>query len=297
MAWGAAALAGADDWIVKRLQKEKMLADAMQQQHENVYRDRALAQQGEIAGSRLDLDRDRLTQDQEEFTAGAPERDARVGHLRVQTRDLEQKPLYAERDRQAEEAAAATAHTNRLAEIGAQGAEQRKTKTTPDAPAAGGGGTGSSGPYAAERNFRTRQSVRQLGDRVNRWTSGVGSVLSHIPETDARDFAADLNTLKANIAFGELAAMRNASKTGGALGAVSDRELALLESALGALDQGQSPASLKRNLQQIDDSLARWEKAQAGPSMGPGATATVNYDNLAGGGPADNDPLGLRKKP
>jgi hypothetical protein len=126
----------------------------------------------------------------------------------------------------------------------------------------GQGATGPS-PYSMERAARTIQSVDNLAGKVSRWTTGAGSLLSVLPETDARNFAAELNTLKANIAFNELSAMREASKTGGALGAVSEKEMALLESALGALDTGQSPANIRQQLAQIKDSVQRWQQAQA----------------------------------
>lgn len=119
-------------------------------------------------------------------------------------------------------------------------------------------------PYSDERAFRNLQSIRDLTGRVGMMTAGPGSMLSAIPGTDARDFAADLGTLKANIAFGELAAMREASKTGGALGAVSEKEMALLEAALGALDAGQSPANLQKNLRQVEESVNRWNAARGG---------------------------------
>jgi hypothetical protein len=51
--------------------------------------------------------------------------------------------------------------------------------------------------------------------------------------------------------------MRAASKTGGALGQVSDREGALLQSSLGALDIGQSPTQFKAQLKKIKDSITR----------------------------------------
>lgn len=142
-------------------------------------------------------------------------------------------------------------------------------------------GTQTQSPYAKERADRTVQSVDELMGKVNGWTAGRGSLLSAIPETDARDFAASLNTLKANIAFNELTAMREASKTGGALGQVSNIELQLLESALGALDPGQKPAALKAQLQKIKDSVQRWQAAggTSAPSLTPvpshGATTTA----------------------
>jgi hypothetical protein len=47
--------------------------------------------------------------------------------------------------------------------------------------------------------------------------------------------------------------MRDASKTGGALGAVSEKELALLESSIASLDTSQSAEQLAENLQKVYD--------------------------------------------
>lgn len=121
-------------------------------------------------------------------------------------------------------------------------------------------GTGS--PYAVERTARARQAVHEILPKVGAMTAGVGSLLSNAPGTSARDLAAQLTTLKSSIAFNELTAMREASKTGGALGQVSDAEEKMLSSALGGLDQGQSPANLQEQLKKIDASLARWQQAQ-----------------------------------
>lgn len=173
-------------------------------------------------------------------------------------------------------------HTNRMAEIGATGAQARQT-----AVAAEGAKGKTGGAYSQERARRTVASVDELSKKVSRWTAGAGSLLARIPETEARNFAAELNTLKSNVAFNELAQMREASKTGGALGAVSERELALLESTLGALDPGQSPANLKAQLQKVRDSITRWQLAQDGVapmgSHGGGNDADALLDELLKG--------------
>lgn len=126
--------------------------------------------------------------------------------------------------------------------------------------------------YADERASRTVAAADDLIDEVGGFTTGLGgSLMSNIPGTAAKDFAAKLQTLKSNIAFGELTEMRAASKTGGALGAVSERELGLLESSLGALDQAQSPAQIKQQLQQIRDSVQRYQAAKSGAVGTPAA--------------------------
>ena len=114
--------------------------------------------------------------------------------------------------------------------------------------------------YTEEMKNRTLESVDELLTQVNPYTVGFGVLVKGIPTSQARSFAAQLDTLKANIAFGELTAMREASKTGGALGQVSDREGKLLANALGALDQGQSPEQFKAQLEKIKNSINKWKQ-------------------------------------
>jgi hypothetical protein len=234
-------------------------------------------------GQRVGLEQDKFGHEKQQWSDLAPQRDANVAHTGAQTGEILRQPAKEAADRAHDGTMLDKRGTWNLREIGASGAEQRKTqshgaslKPTP----AGGPGSGQS-PYAQERNVRNLNSIRQLMDKANGWTTGVGSTMANIPATDARDFAAQLNTLKANIAFGELAAMREASKTGGALGAVSERELALLESALGALDPGQSTDSFKGQLQQIADSITRWENV-AGVTNAPSGS----MGRAGGAGPA-----------
>ena len=120
-----------------------------------------------------------------------------------------------------------------------------------------------SSPYQAERTARIRDNISNLRGQVGPLTTGLGgSLINKIAGTPARDFSAQVESLKANIGFGELAEMRAASKTGGALGNISDRENALLSATLGSLDPTQSPEAFRRQLDQIEASLARWEAAK-----------------------------------
>jgi len=139
--------------------------------------------------------------------------------------------------------------------------------------------------YQEERKSRTLQSVRELIPQVSRWTVGVGSYLRFIPGTPAADFAAELDTLKSSITFGELTEMREASKTGGALGQVSDYENRILSAALGALDTKQSPENFKEQLRKIEESITRWQKAKGVSTTSavlksPDGTQYVNLSDL-----------------
>ncbi|KIC39357.1 hypothetical protein [Leisingera sp. ANG-M7] len=98
----------------------------------------------------------------------------------------------------------------------------------------------------------------QMLDESGRWVAGFGSMLSGVPESGARDFQAVLDTVKANLGFEELQAMRDASPTGGALGAVTEKEIAFLQAIQGNLDAAQSPARLRSVLQEIKDRRAEF---------------------------------------
>jgi hypothetical protein len=78
--------------------------------------------------------------------------------------------------------------------------------------------------------------------------TGVGAVAADIPGTPQKDVAALLETVRANIGFDRLQALREASPTGGALGQVSDFENRLLQSTIGNLAQDQGKDQLIYNL-------------------------------------------------
>ncbi len=100
------------------------------------------------------------------------------------------------------------------------------------------------------------RTIDKILPRIDKFTAGFGGqVLSNFGGTDARDVAADLDTIKANIGFDKLSEMRANSPTGGALGQVSDRENILLQSVIGALDQSQTPEQMFERLSEIRERL------------------------------------------
>jgi hypothetical protein len=117
--------------------------------------------------------------------------------------------------------------------------------------------------YAIDSANKIVSKVDALLPRIDSLTAGVlGKGLSQMPwNTEARDVAADLESLTASIGFDELQKMRAASPTGGALGQISDRENALLANVVASVRQDQSPANLKRNLQAVRESAARIQAA------------------------------------
>ena len=98
-----------------------------------------------------------------------------------------------------------------------------------------------------------------------------------------RNFESELVTLKSSIFSGELTAMREASKTGGAVGNVSDREGDKLENALGALNMSQSPENFKLQLQKIKDSINRWREVMGDSPSGESSEEYNAYLKSIGG--------------
>lgn len=87
---------------------------------------------------------------------------------------------------------------------------------------------------------------------VGPMTTGVpGAIFKHVPGTSATNLNKTLDTVRANVGFETLQAMRANSPTGGALGQVSDRENQLLQSVRGNLDQEQSMDQLVSNLREL----------------------------------------------
>jgi len=80
-------------------------------------------------------------------------------------------------------------------------------------------------------------------------TVGIGSYAAGVKGSPAYDMKSTLDTIGADAAFSELQKMRDNSPTGGALGSVAVEELKLLKAAKANIDQGQSGAQLKANLQ------------------------------------------------
>jgi hypothetical protein len=83
---------------------------------------------------------------------------------------------------------------------------------------------------------------------------GRAAVLAQYdPESQTASLARAYETIGAYTAFDRLQRMREASPTGGALGAVSERELSLLQNAYGSLDPTAPPAEQVYNLQRLNN--------------------------------------------
>lgn len=131
------------------------------------------------------------------------------------------------------------------------------------------------------------QIDKAMGE-VDGTTAGlVGKTLSNVPQTPAYNLSKIVDTVKANIGFDRLQAMRDASPTGGALGQVAIQELVALQNSIASLDQGQSPKQLRDNLARVKSHYENWKRtvmqaaAQQGLDTTPtGSPTVIDFNEL-----------------
>ena len=80
----------------------------------------------------------------------------------------------------------------------------------------------------------------------------MAKFMGNFEATERSNMEASMKTLEAQSGFSTLQAMREASKTGGALGAINEKEMDLLIAALGTL-------SLAQTKEQFDAKLTEFE--------------------------------------
>jgi hypothetical protein len=147
------------------------------------------------------------------------------------------------------------------------------------------------GQQAAQKEAVVAGSIDYLvgkldkGGLFNLPEAGIaGNLLGRLGvNQDAVDFRNELASVQANIAFDRLKQMRDASKTGGALGAVSEKELNLLINAYGNIDQSTSPDRLKKNLLEIKRIMTKIENDPVASSFYYGQSAPANQPAAQGG--------------
>jgi len=120
---------------------------------------------------------------------------------------------------------------------------------------------------------------------VSQRTGFFGSQAAKIPGSEAYNLRRTADTIKANIGFQELQAMREASPTGGALGQVAVQELNMLQAVIANVDPDQSPAVLKKNLEQVKKHMTAWrnvmERAKGPKAREPDAAKQPAADRLS----------------
>jgi len=161
-------------------------------------------------------------------------------------------------NRQAETDAFNKAEATRLAEarIQAQKDKADKNKKAMGMPSA----VYKQAALTAITDIKGRLANESAFNPFDNNTGLFGYAMSHVAGTDAHDTANAIDTIEASIGFDRLQKMRDDSPTGGALGQVSNIELALLRKSLGSLKQSSSRAQFVKNLNSIE---VQYKKAVA----------------------------------
>jgi hypothetical protein len=135
-------------------------------------------------------------------------------------------------------------------------------------------------------------------------TGFAGPYISKIGGTPANDVRALVDTVKANAGFAELQKMRDNSPTGGALGQVSEREIAYLQATIGNMEQSQTADQFKDNLRRVKNAysdiihgagngprekLGFQDKKQSGPKAAPQVGHIEQGYRFKGGDPANRN--------
>jgi hypothetical protein len=111
------------------------------------------------------------------------------------------------------------------------------------------------------QTINTLQTVndlqRDIADQPGLTTGFWGNLFSNVPGSAAYDARALATTIRANLGFDQLQAMREASPTGGALGQVAVQELEALQATIANLDLAQSREQVLDNLGAIEENYKR----------------------------------------
>lgn len=149
---------------------------------------------------------------------------------------------------------------------------------------------------AALRSFETQAdtlvtNLTKLRDHPG--LSGItGLIFGRTPAitAEARSAKADLDNILARGGFAELAAMRQASPTGGALGNISNQEVKYLRDAFGALDPVQDTETFKKK---IDDVITQLQSSKRNVREEYDNTYEYRAQRAAAAGGAPRPPAGL----
>lgn len=137
------------------------------------------------------------------------------------------------------------------------------------APIAGGPEDPTQANQARAQNLATSTDTitkaagraRKIATESGRWATGLGGQIIGetfgIGESSAGELRDQVAVLQANAKIENLQAMRAASPTGGALGAVSDSENAMLAAKAGALNPNAHPDVFQQQLDDYELSLLR----------------------------------------
>lgn len=105
----------------------------------------------------------------------------------------------------------------------------------------------------------TLGKLDQAARETNSMSAGWGgATIGKLPASSHRTLAADLDTIKSNLAMEEMKKLKALSSTGATgFGQLSEKELAVITDSVSKLDASLDPAVLKRNIQEVKNSFQK----------------------------------------
>lgn len=123
---------------------------------------------------------------------------------------------------------------------------------------------------------RVLQEVQAVKPNIGPTNTGlVGKIAGMVPGSAAYDLKAKVESIKSNLGFEQLTALRAASPTGGALGAVSEKENTYLQNAVANLDTAQSDEQMVEQLGKVERHLNNVKALISGKMPAQGAAGKI----------------------
>lgn len=133
-------------------------------------------------------------------------------------------------------------------------------------------------------NYNINRAL-EIIDRNPTWTTGLAATIGidNIGGSEALTLLETINTLKAQLGFDQIAAMKAAAPTGATgLGQITERELAFIQAIMGSLNNELSASVLRQNLIWIQESLAVYNSAvQLANEIAAGNIDPAEADQMA----------------
>lgn len=136
------------------------------------------------------------------------------------------------------------------------------------------------GRQAVEKAQIVTKTINKIIPQLDRLTTGpIAALTEAIPGTPAYNVGKLKDTVVANIGLKELKSMKEASKNGASgMGALSEKELAVLETSLGNLKLGQDTKQVAQAMRDVRNSFYRWRATyKAGQGNDPQRIAAVKW--------------------
>ncbi len=116
------------------------------------------------------------------------------------------------------------------------------------------------GRQSIEKAQIVTKTINKILPQLNNLTTGpIAALTESVPGTPAYNVGKLKDTVVANIGLKELKAMKEASKTGASgMGALSEKELAVLETSLGNLKLAQDTKQVAQAMRDVRNSFYRW---------------------------------------